>query len=249
VVLGAGRSTRLGRPKQTLPFGDTTLLGWTVRDVEASSLDRVVVVVGGAAEEAKAGLASRDSSAPRAELVSNDAYASGCASSLLAGLEAVTTESEAVTARPEAVAARPEPAGPLRPEPAGPLRPEPAGPLQRRRQRSGSCAAVMLLLGDMPGVNAQVIDAVRMDWEQHRSWISVTSYRGQLGHPFVFSAEAFSTLRGLHGDKAVWKVIQVEPDRVRRVPIDRPLPIDVDTWEDYAAAGAALGVGVVVRPA
>lgn len=87
VVLGAGRSTRLGRPKQTLPFGDTTLLGWTVRDVEASSLDRVVVVVvGGAAEEAKAGLASRDSSAPRAELVSNDAYASGCASSLLAGL-------------------------------------------------------------------------------------------------------------------------------------------------------------------
>lgn len=233
VVLGAGRSTRLGRPKQTLPFGDTTLLGWTVRDVEASSLDRVVVVVGGAAEEAKAGLASRDSSAPRAELVSNDAYASGCASSLLAGLEAVTTESEAVTARPEAVTARPEP----------------AGPLQRRRQRSGSCAAVMLLLGDMPGVNAQVIDAVRMDWEQHRSWISVTSYRGQLGHPFVFSAEAFSTLRGLHGDKAVWKVIQVEPDRVRRVPIDRPLPIDVDTWEDYAAAGAALGVGVVVRPA
>lgn len=233
VVLGAGRSTRLGRPKQTLPFGDTTLLGWTVRDVEASSLDRVVVVVGGAAEEAKAGLASRDSSAPRAELVSNDAYASGCASSLLAGLEAVTTESEAVTARPEAVAARPEP----------------AGPFQRRRQRSGSCAAVMLLLGDMPGVNAQVIDAVRMDWEQHRSWISVTSYRGQLGHPFVFSAEAFSTLRGLHGDKAVWKVIQVEPDRVRRVPIDRPLPIDVDTWEDYAAASAALGVGVVVRPA
>lgn len=233
VVLGAGRSTRLGRPKQTLPFGDTTLLGWTVRDVEASSLDQVVVVVGGAAEEAKAGLASRDSSAPRAELVSNDAYASGCASSLLAGLEAVTTESEAVTARPEAVTARPEP----------------AGPLQRRRQRSGSCAAVMLLLGDMPGVNAQVIDAVRMDWEQHRSWISVTSYRGQLGHPFVFSAEAFSTLRGLHGDKAVWKVIQVEPDRVRRVPIDRPLPIDVDTWEDYAAAGAALGVGVVVRPA
>ncbi len=233
VVLGAGRSTRLGRPKQTLPFGDTTLLGWTVRDVEASSLDRVVVVVGGAAEEAKAGLASRDSSAPRAELVSNDAYASGCASSLLSGLEAVTTESEAVTARPEAVTARPEP----------------AGPLQRRRQRSGSCAAVMLLLGDMPGVNAQVIDAVRMDWEQHRSWISVTSYRGQLGHPFVFSAEAFSTLRGLHGDKAVWKVIQVEPDRVRRVPIDHPLPIDVDTWEDYAAAGAALGVGVVVRPA
>ena len=37
IVLGAGASRRLGRPKQTLPLGDTTLLGWVVRDVEASS--------------------------------------------------------------------------------------------------------------------------------------------------------------------------------------------------------------------
>lgn len=219
-MLGAGRSTRLGRPKQTLAFGDTTLLGWTVRDVEASSLDRVVVVVGGSAEEAKAGLASRGGAAPRSEVVSNDAYASGCASSLLAGLDAVA----------------PFPGAPGQRGPGG--QPVTAG-----------CDAVMLILGDMPGVDAQVIDAARSDWEQHRSWISVTSYRGQLGHPFMFSAEAFPTLRGLHGDKAVWKVIEAEPDRVRQVPIDRPLPIDVDTWEDYAAAGRTVGVEVAARPA
>ena len=45
----AGASKRLGRPKQTLPFGDTTLLGHVLRDVEDSTLDRVVLVVGGAA--------------------------------------------------------------------------------------------------------------------------------------------------------------------------------------------------------
>ena len=181
IVLGAGASTRLGRPKQALPFGDTTLLGWVVRDLEASTLGRVIVVVGGGAEESSAGL-----TVSRAEIVSNDAYASGCSSSLQAGLDA-----------------------------------------------AGDCEAVVLVLGDMPGVDAGVVDAVCADWARHRPWAAVTSYRGEPGHPFVFSAAAFPALRALHGDKAVWKVLDREGDRVSRVPIDRPLPLDVDTWDDY----------------
>jgi molybdenum cofactor cytidylyltransferase len=189
IVLGAGSSRRLGRPKQTLPLGDTTLLGWVVRDVEASSLDRVIVVVGGAAEEARAGLVPG-----RAEVVSNSAYAGGCASSLLAGLEA-----------------------------------------------AGDCEAVMLLLGDMPGVDATVVDAVRADWERHRPWAAVTDYQGRPGHPFLFASRAFATLRGLHGDKAVWKILDNRSDQVRRIPIDRPLPLDVNTWDDYLEVCRAFG--------
>jgi molybdenum cofactor cytidylyltransferase len=189
VVLGAGSSRRLGRPKQTLPLGDTTLLGWVVRDVEASSLDQVIVVVGGSEDEARAGL-----TLTRAEVVSNSAYASGCASSLLAGMD---------TAR--------------------------------------DCDALMLILGDMPGVDAAVIDAVRADWERLRPWAAVTEYQGVPGHPFVFSSAAFPTLRGLHGDKAVWKILDAHPERVRRVPVDRPLPLDVDTWDDYLDVCRAFG--------
>ena len=81
-MLGAGASSRLGRPKQTLPLGDTTLLGWVMRDVEASPLDDVVLVVGGAADEVLAPLRLT-----RARVARNDAYGSGCASSLLAGLD------------------------------------------------------------------------------------------------------------------------------------------------------------------
>src|SRR5262245_14131208 len=83
IVLGAGRSTRLGRPKQTLPFGATPVLGKVVASAEASALTRVVVVLGGAEPEVRAAL-----DPDRAQLVSNDAYGSGCASSLLAGLDA-----------------------------------------------------------------------------------------------------------------------------------------------------------------
>lgn len=191
IVLGAGSSRRLGRPKQTLPLGDTTLLGWVVRDVEASSLERVVVVVGEAKAEFVPG---------RAEVVSNSSYATGCASSLLAGLDA-----------------------------------------------AGECDAIMLLLGDMPGVDADVIDSVRADWEQHRPWAAVTVYNGEPGHPFVFSSDAFPDLRGLHGDKAVWKILDAQPERVRRISVDRPLPRDVDTWDDYEAVCAAFGVSALGR--
>jgi|SRR5215211_4036070 len=189
IVLGAGASQRLGRPKQTLPFGDTTLLGWVMREVEGSSLDRIVLVVGGAADEALAGLELR-----RATVAHNESYGTGCASSLLAGLDA-----------------------------------------------AGSCDAVMLLLGDMPGVDAPVIDAVRADWEEHRPWGAVTRYEDGLGHPFVFAAAAFETLRALRGDKAVWKIVETQPQRIREVPIAWPLPRDVDTLEDYDAARRLLG--------
>jgi molybdenum cofactor cytidylyltransferase len=190
IVLGAGASRRLGRPKQTLEFGDTTLLGWVLRDVESSPLDRVVLVLGGSAQEALAGVRPA-----RAEVVRNDAYGSGCASSLLAGLDA-----------------------------------------------AGDCEAVMLLLGDMPGVNADVIDSVRVAWEDQRPWAAVTRYHGVPGHPLVFSGDAFETLRGLHGDKAVWKLLDRYPERFLDVAIDRDLPLDVDTWDDYEAARVALGV-------
>lgn len=195
IVLGAGSSRRLGRPKQTLPLGDTTLLGWVVQAAEASQLERVVVVLGGAGDDVAAGLDTR-----RATVVRNDAYGTGCASSLLAGLD----EAEAG-----------------------------AGP---------AAAAIVMLLGDMPGVDAAVVDTVAAEWRAQPTWAAVTQYDDGIGHPFVFSAAAFPALRALHGDKAVWKIVDAEPEeRVRRIRVARPLPRDVDTWDDYRAVLEELG--------
>lgn len=188
--MGAGSSTRLGRPKQTLEFGGRSLLAHVMADIESSALDRVVLVLGGAAGEAEAMLDLQ-----RAQIVHNDTYGAGCASSLLAGLDA-----------------------------------------------AGDCDALAMLLGDMPGVTAPIIDSVIGAWRSDPTWAAVTSYRGELGHPFVFSADAFATLRALHGDKAVWKIVDREPeDRVARISVDASLPRDIDTWHDYAAVHAAHG--------
>lgn len=185
VVLGAGKSSRFGAPKQLLPFEDTTLLGQVVRNANASDVDRVVVVLGRASEELRETL-----DFGRVEVVDNSDYGTGCASSLLAGMDI-------------------------------------AGEY---------CEALMLLLGDQPGVRAEFINYALSRWRQERPWASVTSYRGELGHPFIFSQEAFVELRGLHGDKAVWKLIEAYPERVLCIEIDAPLPPDVDTPEDYELA-------------
>jgi molybdenum cofactor guanylyltransferase len=44
IILTGGRSRRMGRPKEALPFGDTTLLGWQCRTLAAAGALPIVVV-------------------------------------------------------------------------------------------------------------------------------------------------------------------------------------------------------------
>jgi molybdenum cofactor cytidylyltransferase len=54
VVLAAGESRRMGQSKQLLPWGATTILGQTLRNLKESSVFDVVVVVGAEAEQVAA---------------------------------------------------------------------------------------------------------------------------------------------------------------------------------------------------
>lgn len=92
LILGAGGSTRLGQPKQLLPFQGTTLLGWVVAQAEgATALDEVVVVLGRAAEEIRSRMAFG-----RARVVENPVFGEGCSSSYRAGIGALDRRAEAV---------------------------------------------------------------------------------------------------------------------------------------------------------
>jgi molybdenum cofactor cytidylyltransferase len=84
LVLGAGGSQRLGRPKQLLPYRDGTLLGHVVDVARACSFDQLVVALGGAAEEVREKVDLEG-----AAVVVNDAYGTGCSSSIAAALRTV----------------------------------------------------------------------------------------------------------------------------------------------------------------
>ena len=87
VVLAAGQSTRMGRPKALLAAGQSdTFLTRIVRTLQEAALDDVVVVLGHEAEAIAESVLERGLS-PR--FVLNRDYESGQLSSLLAGLQAI----------------------------------------------------------------------------------------------------------------------------------------------------------------
>jgi molybdenum cofactor cytidylyltransferase len=91
LLLGAGGSSRLGQPKQLLPYRETTLLGHVVGTARGCGFHQIVVAIGGAADEvrAKVDLAGTD-------VVVNDAYGAGCSSSIAAALGIVDPRCEVI---------------------------------------------------------------------------------------------------------------------------------------------------------
>ena len=87
VVLAAGKSTRMGRPKALLPLtGHDTFVTWIIRTFLEAGVDDVVVVLG---HEGDAIAASLLSAGMTARSVMNDAYETGQFSSVMRGLNAI----------------------------------------------------------------------------------------------------------------------------------------------------------------
>jgi molybdenum cofactor cytidylyltransferase len=82
LVLAAGGSSRLGRPKQLLPFGPATLLDHTVATARSCGFDQLLVAIGGAADEIRARV-----DLAGADVVVNEGYGEGCSSSIAAAMD------------------------------------------------------------------------------------------------------------------------------------------------------------------
>jgi molybdenum cofactor cytidylyltransferase len=190
LVLAAGSSRRLGRPKQLLPYRDGTLLGVSVGQARRAGFDQLLVTVGGAADDVRAGV-----DLVGVVVVDAPGFESGCSASVRSALGAVDPRS----------------------------------------------SGLVLLLGDQPdfdpGVVAGLVAGAGADA------IGVCRYSDGLGHPMWFPRVTFGDLAAMHGDKAVWKLVHGGSHPVTEYPVPGPVPIDVDTWDDYAALLAAAETG------
>lgn len=90
ILLAAGESTRMGRPKQLLPWQGKTLLQHCLETVLRSDADEVVLVLG-----YKADLIRKRLPALPVKIVTNPDYHQGMAASLRCGLRAMDPASEA----------------------------------------------------------------------------------------------------------------------------------------------------------
>jgi molybdenum cofactor cytidylyltransferase len=91
VVLAAGTSSRLGRPKQLLDLGGRTVLQRVVDAALAAAVHEVVVVLGHEADEIRTTLPRSD----RVRIAVNPDYLEGQSTSLREGLRTASERSEA----------------------------------------------------------------------------------------------------------------------------------------------------------
>jgi molybdenum cofactor cytidylyltransferase len=190
LVLGAGASQRFGEPKQLLPFGNTTLLGWVVSQaLRADALDETIVVLGRSAGEIRERVDFGD-----ARVVENPVFTEGCASSYRAGIAALDPES----------------------------------------------GAIMIILGDQPGITPEIINRLADKWRQSNAPIALCVYEeGRKGHPMIFARSLFDQLEELHGDKAAWKLVDAIASSVLEVQLALPFPEDINTREDFERIASA----------
>ena len=183
LVLAAGGSSRLGQPKQLLPFGPATLLDHTLSTARRCRFSQLLVAIGGAADEVRARVDLSGTPGRRQRR-------------LRRGLLVLDRRGDGRDRPPRATC-------------------------------SSCCSATSP--GVTPDTVAELL-AGRGDAD-----LAVCRYDDGLGHPFCFSRDLFETLLGLHGDKAVWKLVAAGGDAVAKVHVEGPVPIDVDTWADYEA--------------
>jgi molybdenum cofactor cytidylyltransferase len=92
---------------------------------------------------------------------------------------------------------------------------------------------LVLMLGDQPGVTAASVSSLLAG--RGSAALAACAYQDGRGHPLAFARSMFGELANLHGDRGVWKLLDRRAEAVVDVPIEGPIPRDVDMWDDYEA--------------
>ena len=90
IILAAGLSTRMGEPKQLLPFGNSTIIETVIDNLLGSKLNEVIVVVGHEAEKVRARIQHKP-----VKIVFNPDYQKGMLTSAQYGVQSISASADA----------------------------------------------------------------------------------------------------------------------------------------------------------
>lgn len=99
------------------------------------------------------------------------------------------------------------------------------------------CDGTLILLGDMPGVNARLLDRMIAGFDPAGDRaIVVATHSGQRGNPVLWARRFFGEMRNLAGDKGARSLFGHYPGLICEVEADNDAPLtDIDTQEALQA--------------
>lgn len=98
--------------------------------------------------------------------------------------------------------------------------------------------AAVICLGDMPGVDAALIDRLIAAFEPARgALVALPSVAGRRGNPVLWARRFFDELKALQGDSGARQILKAHADAVVEIAVDGEGPVfDVDTPEALTLA-------------
>jgi molybdenum cofactor cytidylyltransferase len=93
-------------------------------------------------------------------------------------------------------------------------------------------SAVVIALGDQPGLDPTLVRTVIDAWRATGKPIVATRYRGVRGHPVLLDRALFGEAGTVHGDVGARMLIERDATRVAYVDVETDAPRDVDTPMD-----------------
>lgn len=197
LLLAAGPSTRMGKPKQLLPINGSTLLGHVLDETLKSNLDKVILILGHHADKIKE-VMGQSLQHPKLKVIENREYNKGISSSIIVGLLEVKKSHD----------------------------------------------HVMILLGDMPNINSNLINLLIDKYLESNLPIGAIKIKAKRSHPVIFSRKMYHELLKLRGDVGARNLFIKYSDRVFLVEPDNFYDdSDIDTPEDYMKLGKQISTG------
>jgi len=106
------------------------------------------------------------------------------------------------------------------------------------RAVEGEAQAVIIALGDQPLLSPATVDLMIETYLRRRPQVVVPVYNGRRGNPVLFDRALFPQLEEVRGDVGAKSVVARNEAKVVEVDVDdEGVALDIDTPDDYAAAG------------
>jgi molybdenum cofactor cytidylyltransferase len=99
---------------------------------------------------------------------------------------------------------------------------------------SQNCEAVLVALGDQPGVTPYLVDEMLRTFARCERGVLVPTYEGRRGHPLLFSTRYREEVLTRYDGEGLRGLLRSHPDDVFEMPATHPAVVeDVDRRADY----------------